>query len=85
MAVGDQPLDRARIELRPVGEHDERRLDVVAESREAAAEARAGAERPVGARDDADALERQRPLVERIRTLDDDDLADRVSARRSST
>ena len=50
--VGEHALDRARVEARPVGEHDERGLDVVAERGEAAAEARAGAARPVGAADD---------------------------------
>ena len=41
--MAEHPLDRARVELGPVGEHDHRPLDVIAERRAAAAQRRARA------------------------------------------
>ena len=44
----DDAVDRARVEVGPVGEDDERGLDVVAQRREPAAQRRAGAALPSG-------------------------------------
>ena len=69
----DDPVDRARIELGPVGEDDDRGLGLGGQRGEAAAQRRARAALPVGA---ADALD-----VERVRAGHDDDAVDARCAR----
>ena len=63
----DDAVDRRRGELRPVGEHDHRRLDLRAERGEPAAERGARPALPVRAGDGA---------FELVRTRDDHDLID---------
>src|SRR5581483_2460254 len=74
VAVLEDPFDGARIEVGPVGEDDERGLDVVSERAEAAAQRRAGSAGPVRTADDRDV---EAELVERVCTLDDDHFLDR--------
>ena len=66
----DDAVDRRRREIGPVGEDDDRRFDLRAESREAAAERRSRPELPLGTADG--------PLagLELVRAEDDDDLVD---------
>ena len=66
----DHALDRLRVEVGPVREHDDRRLDIVAELLEAARERRARAALPAGARDDAGRR------LERVRSGDHHDVVD---------
>ena len=69
---GDDPLDRLGREVGPVGEDDDRGLDVVVELLEAARERCARAALPAGARDDAGGR------LERVRSGDDHDLVHRA-------
>ena len=67
---GDHARDRLRREVGPVGEHHDRRLDVIAELLEPARERCARPALPAGAGHDA------RRRLERVRAGDDDDLVD---------
>ena len=74
----DDPVDRARIELGPVGEDDDRSLGLGGQRGEPAAQRRARAELPVGALDALD--------VERVCARHDDDAVDaRFAPTASST
>ena len=72
----EQAVDGARVELGPVGEHDDGAVDLGAERGEAAAEGCAGAALPLGAVHDAGVG------VEWVRPGDDDDLVDPARAER---
>ena len=74
--LADDAADRRSREPRPVREHDDRSLDVVAQRREAAPERGAGAVGPAGAAHESGPTV-QHPLAQRVGALDDDDLVDR--------
>jgi hypothetical protein len=68
--VGDDAVDRARVELGTVREHDDRRLDLGRELGEPAAERRAGTALPFPTANGA------RVGVDVVRSEDDDDVVD---------
>ena len=74
----EDALDRRRSESRPVGEDDDRRLDLGPERGEPAAQRRAWPSLPVGAGDEPS---RRQGTSSCVRALDDDDLVDRRLAQ----
>src|SRR5262245_64211018 len=67
----DDPVDRTRIEIRPIAEDDDRSFDVVSDGRQATAKRRTGPELPVATVNGPFAR------LELVRAEHDDDLRDR--------
>ena len=70
----EHAVDRGRRQVRAVGEHDDRGLDVVAERLQAAAERCASSALPLGA------VDRSRGCLDLVSAQDDEDVVDRARA-----